>query len=376
MFQVCQETYTDMEGLANHMIVSGHHKKQVLRSHNYSELGLRHKHRKRFLSDDASGSTVASLLEYKRKYQGGGGGSNGYLPQVGCSAAAVAGAPAAAAASDGLITCEACGKRMEMQWFVEHVRLCLRQKAEVIDALKVKLSADDGGGGSGKAPESSSSSSSSSSARPDSRRLSPNASEQPLPSTKDSALFKRLNSLSGGASPGKEPDRASAARKDSDSAEEKSEETETDVNRSESQDVAKIQTQDGDIVIPCVKSADSDARSARSPETLSREADETRSAPKKDADSSPGETVQEKLPEKSDEPCAKGREQSAAPSGVAEGKEAEREKDASVPPQQIPSPMTDEDNTSEHERSPSPSPQSGLSPVSYTHLTLPTNHRV
>ena len=350
-----------MEGLANHMIVSGHHKKQVLRSHNYSELGLRHKHRKRFLSDDASGSTVASLLEYKRKYQGGGGGSNGYLPQVGCSAAAVAGAPAAAAASDGLITCEACGKRMEMQWFVEHVRLCLRQKAEVIDALKVKLSADDGGGGSGKAPESSSSSSSSSSARPDSRRLSPNASEQPLPSTKDSALFKRLNSLSGGASPGKEPDRASAARKDSDSAEEKSEETETDVNRSESQDVAKIQTQDGDIVIPCVKSADSDARSARSPETLSREADETRSAPKKDADSSPGETVQEKLPEKSDEPCAKGREQSAAPSGVAEGKEAEREKDASVPPQQIPSPMTDEDNTSEHERSPSPSPQSGLS---------------
>ena len=352
-----------MEGLANHMIVSGHHKKQVLRSHNYSELGLRHKHRKRFLSDDASGSTVASLLEYKRKYQGGGGGgSNGYLPQVGCSAAAVAGAPAAAA-SDGLITCEACGKRMEMQWFVEHVRLCLRQKAEVIDALKVKLSAEDGGGGSGKAPESSSSSSSSSSARSDSRRLSPNAPEQPLPSTKDSALFKRLNSLSGGASPGKEPDRSRAAHKDSDSTEEKeekSEETETDVNRNESQDVAKIQTQDGDI-IPSVKSADSDSQSARSPETLSREADETRSAPEKDADSSPGETVQGELPEKSDEPCAKVREQSAAPSGVAEGKEAEREKDASVPPQQIPSPMTDEDNTSEHERSPSPSPQSGLS---------------
>lgn len=61
IFQVCQDTYPDMEGLANHMIVSGHHKKQVLRSHNYPELGLRHKQRKRFLSDDQAGSTVASL---------------------------------------------------------------------------------------------------------------------------------------------------------------------------------------------------------------------------------------------------------------------------------------------------------------------------
>lgn len=344
MFQVCQETYTDMEGLANHMIVSGHHKKQVLRSHNYSELGLRHKHRKRFLSDEASGSTVASLLEYKRKYQGGSGGSNGYLPQVGRSAAA--GTPAS---SDGFITCEACGKKIEMQWFVEHVRLCLRQKAEVIDALKMKLSGEEGG--SSKLPEASMCS--------DSKRMSPSAPEQPLPSTKDSALFKRLNSLSS-SSPGKESDKSDIVHKDSDSVEEKEEkpeEMETDVNRNESQDVAKIQTKDSDI-LTSVKSTDSYVQSVQSPAALSKEADESRSSPKKDTDSPLDETVPEKFPEKS-ELCEKASNRTAALSDTEEEKEDQTKKDISIPPQQIPSPMTDEDNTSERERS--PSPQSGLS---------------
>lgn len=168
-----------MEGLANHMIVSGHHKKQVLRSHNYPELGLRHKQRKRFLSDDQAGSTVASLLEYKRKYLGGSGGSNGYLSQVG--------QPSGTTAADSHISCEVCGKKIETRQFVEHIKACLRQKSEVIDALKSKLSAEENAtsksGGArpfGEAVPASCSAS------------SPDANEQPLPSTKDSALFKRL----------------------------------------------------------------------------------------------------------------------------------------------------------------------------------------
>ncbi|CAH1779249.1 unnamed protein product [Owenia fusiformis] len=44
--KVCQEVYSDMEGLANHMVISGHHKKQVLKSNsvNISEQTLKSKH--------------------------------------------------------------------------------------------------------------------------------------------------------------------------------------------------------------------------------------------------------------------------------------------------------------------------------------------
>ncbi|XP_070198370.1 uncharacterized protein [Littorina saxatilis] len=342
--KVCQETYTDMEGLANHMIVSGHHKKQILRSHNYSDLSMRHKHRKRFLSDEASGSTVASLLEYKRKYQGGSGGSNGYLSQVGRAGGSGSGS-ATPAPNDGFITCEVCGKKIEMQGFVDHIRLCLRQKAEVIDALKQKLAAEEGC--SSKAAESST--------QPDSKEDSLDTSEQPLPSTRDSALFKRLNSLTS-ASPDKDTD---SVHKDNDSAEEKEEESramEMDVNKNESHDVAKIQTKDSDIT--SVKSKDSTDDSSQLPESLSKDAEESSSKPKKDENSPSEEDASEELLDKS-KPSAKSPDHSPLHSDTEDKEQTETKMKSSSAPPRIPSPMTDEDNTSE--RSPCHSPQSGLS---------------
>nr|KAG5704482.1 hypothetical protein BaRGS_003793 [Batillaria attramentaria] len=204
--KVCQETFTDMEGLANHMIVSGHHKKQVLRSHNYPELGLRHKQRKRFLSDDAHSSTVASLLEYKRKFPDGG--SNGYLSQLGQPSAS------RSSPSDSSITCESCGKKIEMQRFVEHVRACLRQKAEVIDALKNKLSTEDSASPSRHGAESTTTTSSA----PKTPEASSDVGEQPLPSTKDSALFKRLelNSLRSSSPGEKDGEKPKTEKRDCD----------------------------------------------------------------------------------------------------------------------------------------------------------------
>ena len=416
-FQVCQETFTDMEGLANHMIVSGHHKKQVLRSHNCSDLALRHKHRKRYLSDESSGSTVASLLEYKRKYQSGSGGSNGYLPHVGASS--TSGAPGSA---EALVTCESCGKKIEVAWFLDHVRLCLQQKAEVIDALKMKLFGEEGG--SSKVVESPSSSSV--------KGESPEMLEQPLPSTKDSALFKRLNTHDSG-SPRKQSDDSTLnadtenkqqtdsedtgdkIEKDEEGRSDKLLQNDTDIPESHQNDCEKvtdkIQTnseeiedqmqtdglelegedqkhgeenenqvhsdnieadlaKDKDIDVPPeessdknedfadsqasvsdtprVKCTDSSNDPTPSPRPVPKDSDESQLAPKGNSDCPSSDPEQEK-----DESPMLCEQNSVQPNAdpLAEETNVPAVTPRSISPR-IPSPMTDEDNTSE--RSPSP----------------------
>ncbi|XP_041376966.1 uncharacterized protein LOC121389413 isoform X2 [Gigantopelta aegis] len=143
--KVCHDTFTDMEGLANHMIVSGHHKKQVLHTgaaYPVADFGIRSssRSRKRFYSEDGGGggaaATVASLLDFKRKCLSYG--PNGYRSNSMSDSMAASGKVA-----DSLITCENCGQRIDMEMFVDHVRLCLKQKSEVIDALKQKLTSEE-----------------------------------------------------------------------------------------------------------------------------------------------------------------------------------------------------------------------------------------
>ena len=78
--------------------------------------------------------TVASLIDFKRKClsYGPNGFRSNSLSDV-----------AAAGRADSLITCENCGQRIDMEMFVDHVRMCLKQKSEVIDALKQKLSSEE-----------------------------------------------------------------------------------------------------------------------------------------------------------------------------------------------------------------------------------------
>ncbi|CAE1168362.1 unnamed protein product [Acanthosepion pharaonis] len=135
--KVCQETYSDMEGLANHMIMSGHHKKQILRSYNSPEILLRARRKRPFSSEEKPGlganPTVATLLEFKRKC----------VSHDGLNSPSLKYTDVVTKEDDGYITCENCGKCIEMRMFVEHVRTCVRQRSGVIDALKMKLNVED-----------------------------------------------------------------------------------------------------------------------------------------------------------------------------------------------------------------------------------------
>ncbi|KAH9518515.1 hypothetical protein Btru_017012 [Bulinus truncatus] len=156
--KVCHDAFTDMEGLANHMIVSGHHKKQSSRSHPASNPTMfaegasslaslaRQGKRKRFLPEDTNPSTVASLLEYRRKQSCGNGKINGFHSDFKsisnlCTSSAECKSPDSRAPK--LVVCDSCGKRVDIQDFDIHIRACLRQRAEVIDALKNKLAAEE-----------------------------------------------------------------------------------------------------------------------------------------------------------------------------------------------------------------------------------------
>lgn len=136
--KVCNDTFTDMEGLANHMILSGHHKKQSIRGQSYLDIGLRTR-RKRFYSGEENlqygpSPTVATLLEYKRKCfnnsdyvkipsSSHGDNDSKFSDEV-----------------ESSVTCDNCGKRIETRKFVEHVRLCLHQKMDVLESLRLRFS--------------------------------------------------------------------------------------------------------------------------------------------------------------------------------------------------------------------------------------------
>lgn len=116
--KVCQETFTDMEGLANHMIMSGHHKKQVVRTNpGLSDMGFRTK-RKRYCGFEDMNPyhpSLAALLDYKRKCMTDRGSPDYSVDNDSDE-------------SDNTITCESCGKCIGTKLFVEHVRACVGMK--------------------------------------------------------------------------------------------------------------------------------------------------------------------------------------------------------------------------------------------------------
>ncbi|XP_033754266.1 teashirt homolog 2-like isoform X2 [Pecten maximus] len=140
--KVCNSTFSDMEGLANHMIMSGHHKKNILRSHNYlNDLAFRGR-RKRYYSDEESfeglgNPNVASFLNYKRKCL-----SHPVTPPMN-GHRHFADSPDSEHPEDSTISCENCGDRIETQFFVEHVRLCLRTKQTGFERSRMSLFKDE-----------------------------------------------------------------------------------------------------------------------------------------------------------------------------------------------------------------------------------------
>ncbi|XP_012939307.1 uncharacterized protein LOC101860662 [Aplysia californica] len=157
--KVCHEAFSDMEGLANHMIVSGHHKKQSSRqiptaaahfpepasAASLSSLA-RQGRRKRFLPEEAAlmttPPTMSSLLDYRHK-------PSPALPSMApingihCQPVKSAESKSPDPRSGKAVLCDSCGKHVDAHDFNPHVRACLRQRAEVIDALKSKLAAEE-----------------------------------------------------------------------------------------------------------------------------------------------------------------------------------------------------------------------------------------
>ncbi|KAK6983464.1 hypothetical protein BgiMline_018903, partial [Biomphalaria glabrata] len=155
--KVCHEAFTDMEGLANHMIVSGHHKKQSSRTNSltnqstFSESATnlnsaaRQGRRKRFLPEDTNPSTVASLLEYRRKQSCDNGKINGFHSDLKSNSHLNVNNDSQSPDPRilKLVLCDSCGKRVDVLDFNSHIRACLKQREEVINALKNKLAAEE-----------------------------------------------------------------------------------------------------------------------------------------------------------------------------------------------------------------------------------------
>ncbi|XP_022339066.2 uncharacterized protein LOC111134394 isoform X4 [Crassostrea virginica] len=116
--KVCNSAYSDMEGLANHMVLSGHHKKKSHHTSQYSDFKLKLP-QKRFLREEFmenSVSPLASTLEDPRAKV-----SRQSSPLSDASRS-----PSSQGTSeDSRITCENCGDKIETGKFVDHVRVCL-----------------------------------------------------------------------------------------------------------------------------------------------------------------------------------------------------------------------------------------------------------
>ena len=127
--KVCQDTFIDMEGLANHMIMSGHHKKQVVRTNpSLTDMGLRSKRKRYFGYDDINPyhPTVAALLDYKRKCTPDRSSPDYSVDNDSDE-------------SESTITCESCGRRIGTKLFVEHVRACVGMKFSDEEPIKKEI---------------------------------------------------------------------------------------------------------------------------------------------------------------------------------------------------------------------------------------------
>lgn len=125
--KVCNSMFIDMEGLANHMIISGHHKRNILRTQNHMDLDFKTNKHRQYLSEEGN-SECEGLLDSKAKV----------LPRLSpLHERMSASSPDSDIMDDSMISCENCGERIETSYFVEHVRACLHQS--MVDAFESRI---------------------------------------------------------------------------------------------------------------------------------------------------------------------------------------------------------------------------------------------
>ncbi|XP_053672513.1 protein tiptop [Anopheles nili] len=120
--KVCDQAFSSLKELSNHMVKNAHYKEHIMRS--ITESGSR---RRQTREKRKKSLPVRKLLEMERAQHDPFGGKNGATDGVGAAAAAVLNA-ANKPLRDlgaGRISCEKCGEKIETTLFVDHIRQCI-----------------------------------------------------------------------------------------------------------------------------------------------------------------------------------------------------------------------------------------------------------
>ncbi|ELT87082.1 hypothetical protein CAPTEDRAFT_197857 [Capitella teleta] len=134
MCKMCSLSFDDLDALQYHIGVSGHHKKSFSRQ------------RQRSKGDHSDSSSVHSprpddVWEQKERRSNASTPSVDETPPRGFSREMMEREDfLAAAAETSTIRCENCGEKIETPFFVEHVRLCVKNKPAVTSASPAKHS--------------------------------------------------------------------------------------------------------------------------------------------------------------------------------------------------------------------------------------------
>lgn len=148
--KVCDQAFSSLKELSNHMVKNSHYKEHIMRS--ITESGGR---RRQTREKRKKSLPVRKLLELERAQNELKNGDNMMMTMM-----MMGGKPGLHSPSSR-ITCEKCGDKIDMAVFVEHIRLCVGANASLTDDKKNLLknalmsynnSVDSlsDGGGSGK----------------------------------------------------------------------------------------------------------------------------------------------------------------------------------------------------------------------------------
>lgn len=111
--KVCDQAFSSLKDLSNHMVKNAHYKEHIMRS--ISESGGR---RRQTREKRKKSLPVRKLLEIERAQNEYKNGDNSTLTK------------SLREASSGRITCEKCGDKIDTNVFVEHIRQCIGSSSE------------------------------------------------------------------------------------------------------------------------------------------------------------------------------------------------------------------------------------------------------
>lgn len=126
--KVCDQAFSSLKELSNHMVKNSHYKEHIMRS--ITESGGR---RRQTREKRKKSLPVRKLLELERaqnELKNGGDNMMMTMMMMGGKPGALHGS------SSNRITCEKCGDKIDMAVFVDHIRICVGANATLTDEKK------------------------------------------------------------------------------------------------------------------------------------------------------------------------------------------------------------------------------------------------